>query len=1039
MAETKNRWLLPATAVVIIGGIAAATAWWAPRHGVHNPVQAYQLARFAVTGLCPDGYRREGGVREANGEMESAACVRGRTFESPHERMAMERDRSARFGNDPKPGAMLAAVQRKSELVSKQDAVTGAAGQWSAYGSGPVISNDSRYPAVNGEGLVNVSGRIDSFDYDAVNKRLFASVGNGGVWMSPDKGQTWQSIGDSLPSQTIGAVAWSSAGGGTVIALGGEPSMGGGTFVGLGAFWSNDMGKTWTLASGVPDGIMGFKVAVDHSDPNKVYLGTSKGLYRSTDAGRSYTLISLPVGGNCDGRYDAECEFANFVTDVIVKEPGGTTDETGGQVLAAVGYRAGNGATFPDAASTPHAPGNGLYYSDTGADGSFTRWDTDTINTLSPAGFAVQNRIGRIALGPVIGADQNHNYVYAMVEDAVLFNGGYPILDAPEALYDPTGLTSLLNSSLFNGIYVSPDFGKTWTRMADTTEITAPGTGSALLVESALGYAPGVQAYYNLWVNPDPTRQLNGVPTRLLFGLEEVWMNRLTNVPLNGLLQAGPSDFKVIADYFAGDTCGALTLGLPICPLSNDPLPHNTAHPDQHAGIFIPDDDGSGGVTVVIGNDGGAYTQHVDSSSDFGNANWGDGANNGFNTTLPYGIAAAKDGVVWWGLQDNGSGKIDTDGKYYMTYGGDGFYAAVDPDNSQTAYTEYTYGDIRVTQDGGASWTSIAPSLTNAMFDTVFVMDPLNANHLMTGGQEIVERLEGPSGSWTQVFDLGTADSGATNTMSTVALHGDAAYVGYCGVCDILNHTDQGFKSGIATNVGGDAAPQAGTSDGWHFATGTGLPNRYISGIAIDPNDPKTVYVALAGYANRQWVTPDSYLDTNTDIGSGHVYKSTDAGETFTDISGDLPDVPFQSIALHDGQVIVGTDIGAFISSDANGSSWTVLGDGLPSTVISWLQVDPADDTGLYAAVYGRGVYRYTFGDSTSGGSTGGDTTGGSTTGGSTTGGSTTGGSTTGGSTTGGTTSGGNGGGAMEPAMLVLLMLAAALRRRRFIGRARRA
>ena len=55
--------------------------------------------------------------------------------------------------------------------------------------------------------------------------------------------------------------------------------------------------------------------------------------------------------------------------------------------------------------------------------------------------------------------------------------------------------------------YVSPDFGRSWTRMADTVEVAEnPLTGSALsLLGAATHYEPGIQAYYNLWVKPDPT------------------------------------------------------------------------------------------------------------------------------------------------------------------------------------------------------------------------------------------------------------------------------------------------------------------------------------------------------------------------------------------------------------------------------------------------------------------------------------------------------------------------------------------------------
>ena len=42
---------------------------------------------------------------------------------------------------------------------------------------------------------------------------------------------------------------------------------------------------------------------------------------------------------------------------------------------------------------------------------------------------------------------------------------------------------------------------------------------------------------------------------------------------------------------------------------SGSPIPGTTTHPDQHAGLFVPD--GLGGVTLFAGNDGGVYKQHV--------------------------------------------------------------------------------------------------------------------------------------------------------------------------------------------------------------------------------------------------------------------------------------------------------------------------------------------------------------------------------------------------------------------------------------------
>jgi hypothetical protein len=261
---------------------------------------------------------------------------------------------------------------------------------------------------------------------------------------------------------------------------------------------------------------------------------------------------------------------------------------------------------------------------------------------------------------------------------------------------------------------------------------------------------------------------------------------------------------------------------------------------------------------------------------------------------------------------------------------------------------------------------------------------------MFTAANEVQELLGAPTGSWVQVFSLGTnAATGATpqnNIMSSLDLYGDAAYVGFCGICDILNRTQYQFHNGLATNVGSPdgKAPKRGTGDGWHFASIKGLPNRFITSISIDPADPKTVYVTLGGYANRQWVPPGSYLDTNTNIGTGHVFKSTDAGENFVDISGNLPDAIATAVKLRKGQLMVGMDVGAFISSDTNGTTWAPFGSNLPNVPIQQFQTMAADDTQLFVATYGRGIYKTTLPDtmvSTTGGTTTGSTTG-STTGG---------------------------------------------------------
>ncbi|HEX7254560.1 MAG TPA: hypothetical protein VF236_01400 [Gaiellaceae bacterium] len=860
------------------------------------------------------------------------------------------------------PGAFAGALEQRAAMPKSVD---GSEGTWRPYGHGPLISNGEAYNSVNGLGLVNVMGRIDSLEYDPASRRLFVAKGTGGIWMSSDYGDTWRSIGETLPSQIVGAVAWSSANGGTVLAVSGDPTFGSGGYTGYGAFYSTNLGKSWKKAKGIPDGALGFEIEVDPTTPSEVYAATLFGLYRSTDGGKTYANVNLPTGECSGAAGGGHCQLANVVTDIAIKGPGGVNaDIAPGTVIAAVGWRAGRRKNSDGTIQSEH---NGLYRSLSGAPNTFVK--------LSGSGFTPQERIGRVEFGPTTGANQDKDYLYAIVQDAVVLNGGLDVIDAPEN-FPPSPVPG---GTVLNGIYVSKDFGATWTLMADDNAIAKnPATGSALAgTGQALGFEPGVQAWYNEWVLPDPTRQsATGVPTRLAFGLEEVWQNELP-VPMDG-----PAMFKVIGRYFSDEACLLLTVGLPECPTNRPPTTSTTTHPDQHDAVWIPDT--LGGVTLAVGNDGGFYKNHVAPGHELDNGGWGNGNQTGFNTLLPYDVAMANDGTVSAGLQDNGHMKITPDGEQYMVYGGDGTFAEIDPANSDVIYEAYVFNDMSVSTDGGKSWRGIDPGLTNTRFVNPFEMDPTDAKHIVTGGNEIAETRHGPEteaghdaggNTWNVVFDLGTqqrpGDSAATpsatdpaNGMSAIDVHGDTIYAGYCGVCDALN-AQAPFKSGIATNAGGT----------WHIAAAGGLPERFITSVAIDPTDAtgRTVYVTLGGYS-RRWVPPNTLQDQNPDAGVGHLFKSTDGGETFVDISGNLPDVPATWVTQRGAsQLIVGTDIGVFANALTGGTTFAPLR-GLPVVPISTMNLRPNDPNVLVAATYGRGIWTYTFSQTIPGGGGGGGT-----------------------------------------------------------------
>lgn len=863
--------------------------------------------------------------------------------------------------------AVINAIKQRNRLA-KQGQSASARKRWTHYGNGPLKGDEKAYTSVAGYGLENLSGRITNFVYVSSKDKyhpdtVFASVAYGGVYASTNDGASWTSIGDKLPTQVVGAVGYTPARHGTIMALTGDGSFGRYSREGAGLFYSSNGGKKWRRARGLPSDAFGFKIATDEAHPNIVYAATGAGLWRSTNAGRKFVNVKLPTG-KCAGKSNRVkgCLLANIVTDVVVKKPGGSTNEKGGQVLAAVGWRDG-ARQNPD--GSVQSPNNGLYYSDTGKPKSFKKLDA--------TGFAPQERIGRVELGPAIGDDQDHNYVYAVVQDAVLAAGGTYGIDAD----NPEGAPSL--PTVFNGVYASSDFGQTWTKMADASELQNPATGSALAVTAQQGgYGPGIQSWYNEWILPDPSRQAGGIPTRLLFGLEEVWMNEDTSAP-----QVGKSSFKVVGRYYAGSSCLFLQTGLPVCPTDrDDPADETTTtHPDQHAAVFVPEEDG---VTLVVGNDGGAYTQTVDSSSDFANTGWGKGAQAGLETLYPYDAVISDDGTAYAGLQDNGTMKIqdvkDVPLQQTEVYGGDGFFVGVDPHNSDVAYEEYVYGAMNATKDGGKTWTAMNPpgmDSTTGQFSNPFAVDPKDPDHVMIAGNQVDETGSGPgtsSSDWAVVYHLGTAkhpgdktatatDDDPLNSMTAIDLYDANAYVGYCGACSVIN-SPAPFKSGIATNVGGKVGPKRYEGAGWHIAKAKGLPNRYITSVSMNHKNPKKAFFGVGGYVQR-W-TPPNALDKNPRVGKGHLFFTKNAAKSFKDVSGNLPNTPVNWVTQRGKQVIVSTDVGIFISkphtSCARGCHFEVLGKGLPHAPVFTVRVAGCDPNLLTAAVYGRGVWTYRFG-----------------------------------------------------------------------------
>ena len=146
---------------------------------------------------------------------------------------------------------------------------------------------------------------------------FYIGVCNGGVWKTTDAGTTWTPIFDDQPTQSIGAVAVAPSDPNVIYVGSGEGLHRPDLSVGDGLYRSNDAGRTWTHL-GLRDAQQIAEIAVDPRDANRIWVAVlghpygpsaERGIYRSTDGGR--TLTSVLSRGENVGARDVDVDPAN--------------------------------------------------------------------------------------------------------------------------------------------------------------------------------------------------------------------------------------------------------------------------------------------------------------------------------------------------------------------------------------------------------------------------------------------------------------------------------------------------------------------------------------------------------------------------------------------------------------------------------------------------------------------------------------------------------------------------------------------------------
>jgi photosystem II stability/assembly factor-like uncharacterized protein len=371
----------------------------------------------------------------------------------------------------------------------------------------------------------------------------------------------------------------------------------------------------------------------------------------------------------------------------------------------------------------------------------------------------------------------------------------------------------------------------------------------------------------------------------------------------------GGSTFGTKSNWSAWIT-GATPPGAPESPSSQ------FAHADHHE-FFVNLRDPN---KLYCLTDGGLYR-----SNDFGETYYS--CNGGYVTSQFYGgFVNSYQDSVWClgGMQDNRSAFYQGTVAWYKTFVGDGLWCGVNSANHNTCYTEYTYGSLYRSNNGGASFSTQIPppgagNENSYCFATPFIVCRSNPNVLYIAGTNVYRSNSG-GGGWTL---LGSLNSKALS-MDCSATSTDTVYIGTVPV------------------TSGPSAAIYRTTNGSTFldVSGGQIPNRYPTDIHVNPNNSKEVYVTFGGF------------------GTGHVYKTTNAGTNWINISGNLPDVPHQSVVIdpqYPQNVYVGNDLGVFVSTNA-GISWYEFRNGMPYALVFDLTI-VYPNRHIRAATHGNGIY----------------------------------------------------------------------------------
>jgi uncharacterized repeat protein (TIGR01451 family) len=768
---------------------------------------------------------------------------------------------------------------------------------WTGLGPNPILQ-----VARSNNTFTAVSGRVGAL---AITKsgQMILGAAQGGIWLYDAVSGTWSPKTDTQTSLAIGALAVASDDM-TIYAGTGEGALSGDSYYGNGILKSTDGGLTWSHVSGdFFVGVSTARLAVDPTDVNHIYAAILRG--RGGDR-----RVSPPVH-SAYGLWESKDGAATWT---LIKPTPGTS-------LGATDVR-----LDPQNPSILYSSfwGDAIYKS---IDGGAT-WAPIMTGLPTDANFAAG--LTRFSLGLSHPAGQ------------------------PAVLYAGFDWVNTAGHRQAARVFKSTDEGASW---------AATGTGTGL--NSILDYcaSAGDQCFYDNVVEVDPTNP------QVVFLAGSFGYN--LSPPSGGI--------------YRSDDGGATWINLGW-----------NQHPDFHAVAFDP----SNTANVLIGSDGGVwYSTSRGGRSTAGAAlsavTWQDlngtvtAAGGVLHRTglqisqftsagtvpralvLPVGTQTER---YWGGTQDNGTLRKSVNSQtWFDASSGDGGQVVVDQTDHSgcglaACFVYGTYFGVSLYRftDGGGTGTNqfiFSGANTNDRSDFYIpvALNQLNTNQVLTATFRLWRTDNAKAANAGDVkFKaispdltggcLGAAPNGARAcVISAIGIGGGtAAYTGSEDGFVFFSPDALSSDTPTWTRVGfaGHSADSNGQAANG-FVANAKLPQRPVAWIAVDRSNNRIAYVAFNGY---NAATPHQ---------PGHVFKTTDAGGSWSDISGNLPDNPVNSITIdpsYPNTLYAATDVGPFVTYDG-GANWFKLGSGFPNVAIDQIDLDTYDRI-MMAGTHGRGAFR---------------------------------------------------------------------------------